>query len=373
MNSNQFARTHIPIVWNNLSSRWFVVNKPPGVRVTNGQSGTESSHSISVETALAGFSDKPLYFPIELDRHAQGLLPVATDRHMSNVIESMVRRGVLELKYRVLADASSMRETQSTFPNDFRLFGSSKFHFGGKLVAPDGKNLNDHGVIQSFLYGSYPRLRAPFGNSPTEYITDAARNISLSQCKRFCVGASIPRALEKYFEKSISSSLNVDSERLTFIHKRKVSSTHFKLISVSTGHSAIETAWRTAAYEVKLYHPGKNQIRIHFSECGCPLIGDTTYHAKYNSETMSRIFSVTGDFKNKPLVETSPQTSLGIQLFQLEGFDPLKSGRSKLRINLDSPSEWLPYHKPDSIPFTDSDGEAYETTSLKPLNHVIKV
>jgi len=292
---------------------------------------------------------------------------------MCSVIESMVRRGVLELKYRVLADASFIRETQNTFANDFRLFGSSKFHFGGKLVAPDGKNLNDHGVIQSFLYGTYPCLRAPFGNSPTNnYLTDAVRNISLSQCKRFCVGASIPRVLENYFEKSISSSLNVDCDRLTFVNKRKLSSTHFKLISVSTTHSAVQTARRTAVYEVKLFHPGKNQIRIHFSECGCPLIGDTTYHAKFNSETMSRIFSVTGDFKNNPLVETSPQTSLGIQLFQLEGFDPLKSGRSKLRIDLDSPSEWLPYHMPDSIPFTDSEREAYETTSLQPLNHVIK-
>jgi len=342
----------------------------------NHKSGTDDSHSISVETALAGFSDKPLYFPIELDRHAQGLLPVTTDRHMCSVIESMVRRGVLELKYRVLADASSMRDTQSTVANDFRLFGGSKFHLGGKLIASDGKYLNDHGMIKSFLYGAYPRLRVPFGNSPTDsYITDAVRNISLSQCKRFCVGASIPRVLENYFEKSISSSVNVDCERLTFVHKRKVSSTHFKLLSVSTSHSAVQTARRTAVYEVKLFHPRKNQIRIHFSECGCPLIGDITYHARFNSETMSRILSVTGDLKNNPLVETStPHTSLGIQLFQLEGFDPLKSGRSKLRINLDSPSEWLPYHKPDSIPFTDSEGEASETTPLQPLmNHVIKM
>eukprot|EP00921_Rhytidocystis_pertsovi_P003971 GHVQ01006854.1.p1 GENE.GHVQ01006854.1~~GHVQ01006854.1.p1 ORF type:complete len:1032 (+),score=112.92 GHVQ01006854.1:242-3337(+) len=122
--------SNVTLVHGSYNDRWFVVHKPAGWTTTvaptptalvasdncHGSScRTSETRSPSVENALSSFCAE-LFFPTRLDKCVDGLLIVATDRHMHGILTEHINKGLVSVKYRVIVDVGGKQ--QSILPDN---------------------------------------------------------------------------------------------------------------------------------------------------------------------------------------------------------------------------------------------------------------
>jgi len=103
---------------------------------------------------------------------------------------------------------------------------------------------------------------------------------------------------------------------------------------------------RYALYHVQLHSHAPHQIRVHFAEAGCPVIGDAYYHPSCSRDIwLANEPSSASAKDDTPSDSRHPVTSLGVQLFHLEVPDPFHprdspEGSRRIRVSLAPPPDW---------------------------------
>jgi len=109
---------NLPQIVFQTSSRWFVVNKPPGWALAARASQSQPSIERYLNPIIGA---EKLYFPMEFDTRIRALAIVCTDRGVQAQFEKFKQLGLIQSTYRIGLDCPCRGIVNSTPPVGMRI------------------------------------------------------------------------------------------------------------------------------------------------------------------------------------------------------------------------------------------------------------
>ena len=329
------ASTHPPlrVLYGSFhpTSTFAILYKPPNLSVSS------LPPNDSVERRLregwAGVAGRRrVWFPHRLDKHTEGVMVVVFDgllnARMGREIagKRWVKRYRLvgELPHsvpasRVAADKDGVEEEEAVESRFGEEKGNAKAEAHERRLSKmrcthlNGSLLNSHGLLQSGLLSSHLARRPPPPPAATiDYDAEEQRwaidlSPSTNATTRYTSPSTSTHSRTRRIHPFVPETMlyySVPADRVA----AREAVTRYRLLDVDGG-------WRQAMWEAELVTGRSHQLRVHWSDAGCPVVNDPYYNHRYvwqqvQQEKTRRARLAAGDNKQKPLEERGEEEQL---------------------------------------------------------------